>query len=276
MRRATVAIAAIALVVVGILVARRGSFDPFGRTRPNLLLISIDTLRADRLGSYGYAEAATPRLDALGARGLRFEQATTVAPLTLPAHASLLTGTFPAAHGVRDNVGFDLADQQVTLAETLRGEGYRTGAFVGAFVLDSRFGIHQGFDRYFDEFDLSQMKDGGMDSLQRRGDEVVAEALAWLGEDSELPFFGLVHLYDPHTPYEAPEPYPARFPRTRSGAYDAEVAWTDALVGRLLDGVAALGRLEDTLVVAVGDHGSWWPARECLRGWCPSRSGSWT
>ncbi len=183
MRRALICLVLLALVVVGVLVARRGSFAPFGRTRPNLLLISIDTLRADRLGSYGHAEAATPRLDALGARGLRFEQATTVAPLTLPAHSSLLTGTFPATHGVRDNVGFKLADEQVTLAETLQGEGYRTGAFVGAFVLDSRFGLHQGFDRYFDEFHLSRMKGRDMVTLQRRGDEVVAEALA---EDPEI------------------------------------------------------------------------------------------
>jgi arylsulfatase A-like enzyme/Tfp pilus assembly protein PilF len=255
MRGVAVGLAALSLVVVGVLVARKGSFAPFGRTRANLLLISIDTLRADRLGSYGYAEADTPRLDALGARGLRFEQATTVAPLTLPAHASLLTGIFPATHGVRDNIGFNLAEQQVTLAETLRGEGYRTGAFLGAFALDSRFGLHQGFDRYFDEFHLSEMKEGDMVSLQRRGDDVVAEALAWLGEDSERPFFALVHLYDPHKPYEAPEPYPSRFSPTPSGAYDAEVAWTDALVGRLLDGVEALDRLEDTLVVAVGDHG---------------------
>jgi arylsulfatase A-like enzyme/Tfp pilus assembly protein PilF len=167
----------------------------------------------------------------------------------------LLAGTFPATHGVRDNGGFYLGDEQVTLAEVLREEGYRTGAFIGAFVLDSRWGTHQGFDRYFDEFDLSEMKGRGMASVQRRGDEVVAEALRWLGEASEAPFFGWVQLYDPHTPYEAPEPYRSRFPRTPSGAYDAEIAWTDALVGRLLDGLAEQGHLEDTLVVVVGDHG---------------------
>ncbi len=257
MRRALAGFPLLALLAVGVwfLMGREGPLAPFGRTRTHLLLVSIDTLRADALGSYGYAKAQTPRLDALGAQGLRFEQATTVAPLTLPAHSSLLTGTFPATHGVRDNGGFYLGDEQVTLAEVLRGEGYRTGAFVGAFVLDSRWGTHQGFDRYFDEFDLSEMTGGGMASVQRRGDEVVAEALRWLGEESEAPFFGWVHLYDPHTPYEAPEPYPSRFPRTRSGAYDAEIAWTDALVGRLLDGLAEQGHLEDTLVVVLGDHG---------------------
>ena len=221
----------------------------------NLLLVSIDTLRADHLGSYGYAPARTPHLDALAARGLRFGQATTVVPLTLPAHASLMTGTFPGYNGVRDNGGFYLPDGQVTLAETLRDHGYRTGGFVGSFVLDSRWGIGQGFDRYFDDFDLSKYEGIGMDVVQRRGDEVVDEALRWLGQEKERPFFAWVHLYDPHTPYDAPEPFRAGYPATLAGAYDAEIAWTDSLVGRLLDSLAADARLDRTLVVAVGDHG---------------------
>jgi len=221
----------------------------------NLLLISIDTLRADHLGSYGYVPARTPNLDGLAARGLRFTQATTVVPLTLPAHASLMTGTFPGFNGVRDNGGFYLPDDQVTLAETLRGHGYRTGGFVGSFVLDSRWGIGQGFDRYFDDFDLSKYEGIGMDVVQRRGDEVVGEALKWLGEEKEKPFFAWVHLYDPHTPYEAPEAFRVGYPATPTGAYDAEIAWTDSLVGRLLERLAGDGRLERTLVVAVGDHG---------------------
>jgi arylsulfatase A-like enzyme/predicted Zn-dependent protease len=228
----------------------------FGSGRPtNLLLISIDTLRADHLGCYGYAAAQTPRLDALAARGLRFEQAATVAPLTLPAHSSLMTGTFLARHGVRDNGGFYLADEQTTLAETLRQKGYRTGGFVGAFVLDARWGIAQGFDRYFDDFDLSKYEGRGMDAVQRRGDEVVAKALEWLGQERRKPFFAWIHLYDPHTPYDAPDEYASRFPATPSGAYDAEIAWTDTLVGRLLDALDADGRLGRTLVAVVGDHG---------------------
>src|SRR5882762_3981760 len=169
----------------------------------NLLLVSIDTLRADHLGCYGYAGAQTPRLDALAGSGLRFAAATTVVPLTLPAHSSLMTGTFPAWHGVRDNGGFYLGDDQVTLAETLRDKGYRTGGFVGAFVLD-KFGSAPG-----------------MDAIQRPGSEVVDKALEWLGQDRERPFFAWVHLYDPHTPYEPPEPFRSRFPRTAIGAYDA-------------------------------------------------------
>jgi choline-sulfatase len=228
---------------------------PPGKAR-NLLLVSIDTLRADHLGCYGYAAAITPRLDGLASRGLRFAQATTVVPLTLPAHSSLLTGTFPAWHGVRDNGGFYLGDEQTTLAELLKEKGYRTGGFVGSFVLDRRWGIAQGFDRYFDEFDLKKFDQApSMDVIQRPGAEVVDHALAWLGEDLDKPFFAWVHLYDPHAPYEAPEPYRSRFPATAAGAYDAEIAATDAQVGRLLDALDADGRLPETLVVVVGDHG---------------------
>ena len=231
-----------------------GLFPP--KAPRNLLLISLDTLRADRLGSYGYAQAQTPRLDALARSGLRFETATTVVPLTLPAHSSLMTGTFPAWHGVRDNGGFYLDDEHITLAEVLREKGYRTGGFVGAFVLDRRWGIAQGFDRFFDDFDLDKFADAAsMDSIQRPGAQVVDQALTWLGAERRVPFFAWVHLYDPHAPYEAPEPFRSRFPRTVQGAYDAEIAATDAEVGRLLDALQADGRLAETLVVVVSDHG---------------------
>src|SRR5262249_10133980 len=226
------------------------------RAPRNLLLVSIDTLRADRLGCYGHAEAQTPRLDALARSGLRFAQATTVVPLTLPAHSALLTGTFPAWHGVRDNGGFYLGDDQTTLAEVLRAKGFRTGGFVGAFVLDRRWGIAQGFDRYFDEFDLEKYGEAqGMDAIQRPGSEVVDKALEWLSADRAKPFFAWVPLYAPHTPYEAPEPFRSRFPATVSGAYDAEIAFSDAQVGRLLDALDADGRLAETVVVVSGDHG---------------------
>jgi arylsulfatase A-like enzyme/tetratricopeptide (TPR) repeat protein len=225
-------------------------------TARNLLIVSLDTVRADRLGCYHYAAAQTPAIDALASRGLRFEHATTVVPLTLPAHSSLMTGTFPGWHGVRDNGGFYLEDDQLTLAEVLRDKGFRTGGFVGAFVLDRRWGIAQGFDRYFDDFDLDRFPDaGGMDMIQRPGSEVVDRALEWLRADQRRPFFGWVHLYDAHTPYESPEPFRSRFPRTRDGAYDAEIASADAQIGRLLEGLRADGRLDDTLVVVVADHG---------------------
>jgi arylsulfatase A-like enzyme/predicted Zn-dependent protease len=233
----------------------RGWLPGFQR-RPNLLLISIDTLRADRLGSYGYAGAETPAIDALAARGWRFTQATTVTPLTLPAHASLLTGTFPPHHGVRDNGGFYLADHEITLADALRDRGYRTGAFVGAFVLDSRWGLDQGFDRYFDDFDLARYDmSTGLDAAQRPGHEVIARAVEWISADDSGPFFAWVHLYDPHTPYVAPPEIRSRFPPTLSGAYDAEVAATDGQVARLLARLEVDGRLDDTIVVVVADHG---------------------
>ena len=252
------AVAAVICVLVGWTILTRPPWlRPLlaPRAPANVLLVSIDTVRADRLGAYGYRGAHTPRLDALARSGLRFERATTVVPLTLPAHSSLLTGTFPAWHGVRDNGGFYLGDDQVTLAEVLRDRGFRTGGFVGAFVLDRRWGIARGFERYFDDFDLSKFEGGGgMDSVQRRGDEVVARAVEWLAEDEKRPFFAWVHLYDPHTPYDAPEAFASRFPKTPSGAYDAEIAWTDSLVGRLIDSLGQR-RLERTVVVVVGDHG---------------------
>jgi arylsulfatase A-like enzyme/Tfp pilus assembly protein PilF len=167
-----------------------------------------------------------------------------------------MTGTFPGWHGVRDNGGFYLGDDQVTLAELLKAKGYRTGGFVGSFVLDRRWGIAQGFDRYFDEFDLRKFEQApSMDVIQRPGSEVVDHALTWLGQDRDEPFFAWVHLYDPHAPYEAPEPYRSRFPASATGAYDAEIATADAQVGRLLDALDADSRLPETLVVVVGDHG---------------------
>ncbi len=224
--------------------------------RPSVLLVSIDTLRADHVGSYGYRAAATPVIDALAARGLRFEQAETVTPLTLPAHTSLLSGTFPAFHGVRDNGSFYVGDEVTTLAEVLKAHGYRTGGFVGAYVLDHRWGIAQGFDHYYDDFDLSRFDmAAGLDAAQRPGREVVDHALAWLAGESDQPFFAWVHLYDPHSPYVPPEPYRSRFPATLEGAYDGEIAATDAQVGRLIDFLASSRRLANTVIVVVGDHG---------------------
>src|SRR5262245_52053356 len=237
MARSSVRLAALALLAAGALAAgwalAAGSFPGlrlFGPKRArNLLLVTLDTVRADRLGCYHYASAQTPHIDRLAAGGLRFEQATTVAPLTLPAHASLMTGTFPGRHGVRDNGGFYLDDDHTTLAEVLRGKGFRTGGFVGAFVLDRRWGIAQGFERFFDDFDLDRFANAaGMDMIQRPGSDVVDRALEWLRSEAGRPFFGWVHLYDAHTPYEAPESFQARFPRTRDGAYDAEISSADA------------------------------------------------
>jgi len=248
----------VALAVSAALAAALGLWAVRTRhaSRPNVLLITVDTLRADHVGSYGYSAAQTPALDRLAARGLRFAHAWTVAPLTLPAHSSLMTGTFPAFNGVRDNGGFYLGDDQVTLAKVLRAHGYRTGGFVSAFVLDHRWGIAQGFDRYYDDFDLAKYRvDVGLDAVQRPGSEVVSKAIEWLDQDATQPFLAWAHLYEPHAPYDPPEPIRARFPPTMIGAYDGEIATADVQIGRLIDHLASTGRLDRTLVVVLGDHG---------------------
>jgi len=222
------------------------------RAGPNLLLVTLDTLRADHLGVYGYAQAETPNLDRLAGQGVRFEQVATTVPTTLPAHASILTGQLPMRHGVRNNGTFRLEDDALTLAEVLRASGYSTAGFIGAFVLDARFGIAQGFDAYtdFGEQEAEVVATPFL-KIQRRADEVVGEAIEWL-ETRQGPFFGWVHLYDPHTPYDAPEPYGSRY---AARPYDGEIAYTDNAVGALLAALETTGHADDTLVVVVGDHG---------------------
>jgi arylsulfatase A-like enzyme/Tfp pilus assembly protein PilF len=218
----------------------------------NVVVLTLDTQRADRLGCYGYAGAATPNLDALAREGVLFEQATATVPITLPSHASIFTGLIPPRHGVHDNGGFFLEESKVTLARRLREAGWATGAFVAAWVLDSRWGLSQGFDTYADHFDLSQSKVESSGSVQKRGGEVMDEALAWLETVRAKKFFAWVHLYDPHTPYDPPEPYRSRY---AGRLYDGEVAYTDAVVGRLITWLRGAGLYERTLIVVVGDHG---------------------
>jgi arylsulfatase A-like enzyme/predicted Zn-dependent protease len=218
----------------------------------NLIVITLDTTRADRIGCYGSKSVETPVLDALASRGVLFEAAVSPTPLTLPAHCSLFTGELPSVHGVRDNGGFRLGADRVTLAEVLRDHGWKTGGFVSAYVLDHRWGIAQGFDRYFDDFDLSKQKSVSMGDIQRRGDETIARSVEWIGKQAGGKFFAWVHLYDPHAPYDPPEPYASRY---SDRPYDGEIAWTDQLVGRLLDGVEKLGLTDRTIIAVLADHG---------------------
>lgn len=218
----------------------------------NVLLVTLDTTRADALGAWGEAVADTPRLDALAAEGVRFARAATSAPLTLPAHTSLMTGRYPFEHGVRDNAGYYLADGETTLAEALAERGYATFAVVGAFVLHGSWGLDQGFAGYDDRIDLPDRASGAVLRAQRDGAEVVERALAMLDAEPRRPFFAWVHFYDPHTPYRPPEPFASRYP---GEPYHAEVAYLDSLVGRLFDGLAERGLWETTWVVVVGDHG---------------------
>jgi arylsulfatase A-like enzyme/tetratricopeptide (TPR) repeat protein len=223
---------------------------------PNVLLVTLDTTRADRIGAYGYAAARTPQLDALARRGALFEQAATTSPLTQPAHASILTGTYPTWHGVRVNGSTALAQQQLTLAEIYRERGYATAAFVGAFVLDGRWGLNQGFDVYDDAFDLSKYERLDLGSVQRPGDQVVDAALGWLQAEAKGPFFAWVHLYDPHVPYEPPEPMRSELaPRGLEGLYDGEIAFADQQLGRCLAWLRDKGLEDRTIVLVVGDHG---------------------
>src|SRR5258708_4039235 len=216
---------------------------------PNILLITLDTTRADHIGAYGDARARTSRLDRLAAAGVLFERAVSAAPITLPAHASLLTGRYPFAHGVRDNGNFSLTDRMATLATALHDSGYRTGAFVSAFVLDRRFGLARGFDRYDDTLERANTRDA---EVERRGDRTAAAAAEWIASASGQPFFAWVHLYDPHDPYDPPEPFRSAF---ADRPYDGEIAFDDEVIGRLLDRLDALDVRHSTIVAVVGDHG---------------------
>jgi arylsulfatase A-like enzyme/Tfp pilus assembly protein PilF len=218
----------------------------------NLVVVTLDTTRADRIGCYGAKDVETPNLDALAARGVRFDAAVAPMPLTLPAHCTLFTGLLPGAHGVRDNGGFKLAAEHVTLAEVLKERGFATGGFVSAFVLDHRWGIAQGFDRYFDDFDLKQQEKLSMGEIQRPGNETLDKALEWIRGVKDRRFFAWVHLYDPHAPYDPPEPYKSRY---ASRPYDGEIAWTDSLVGRLLDELTQLDLSKKTVIAVLADHG---------------------
>lgn len=216
---------------------------------PNVLLITIDTLRADHVGAYGASGVATPTLDRLAARGVLFPRAFSAVPVTLASHATLLTGRNPPNHGVRGNSFYRLSDQTLTLATMLKRLGYDTAAVVGAAVLDHRFGLNQGFDVYDDETGHS----GNTLIAERDASAVVSRAVAWLNQaERRLPFFLWVHLFDPHHPYEPPEPFRSRF---AASPYDGEIAYADEQIGRLLDALAGAGWLEDTIVVATSDHG---------------------
>jgi arylsulfatase A-like enzyme len=213
-------------------------------TPPSVLLVSIDTLRADRVGAYGDAAARTPHMDALARQGVLFEAAVSPVPLTLPAHATMLTGLLPPAHGVRGNGSFALGPQPRTLAEVLKRRGLATAAFVGAFPVARRFGLGRGFDVYDDAFERAP----GLhfDFAERRADRVVDAALAWL-VGAKGPAFLWVHLYDPHAPYDPPDGFRGDDP------YRGEVAFADAMLGRLLRAWDA--RPGPSVVAVTSDHG---------------------
>jgi arylsulfatase A-like enzyme/cytochrome c-type biogenesis protein CcmH/NrfG len=240
---------AVAMACFAILACRSEGPQPPAQAAPaarNLLLITIDTLRADRIGAYGYDTARTPAMDALATEGVRFAHAYATAPITLPSHASLMTGRYPAGHGSRHNgVRMDL--KTPTLADALSQAGFATGAFVAAYPLDRRFGLIKGFETYGDRMPPSR---NGRAINERPGREVVDQALAWLASHRGGRFFLWVHLFEPHAPYGDPADPRGRAPGAR---YDDEVAEADRQAGRVIE---ALGTdRQSTLVVVASDHG---------------------
>lgn len=219
---------------------------------PNVVVITIDTLRADHVGCYGDRNVKTPNIDALAHEGVRFERAFTPVPVTLPAHTALFTGTYPLRSGMHDFADNKLNPSQPTLASVLKAKGYATGAVIGSAVLDSRFGLNHGFDFYYDHFDFSRLQESNLDEMERPGDAVADQAIDWLDQNYKNKFFLWMHLYDPHYPYRPPSPYSEEY---KDRPYDGEIAFADSQVGRLIRELKEKGVYQNTLIVLTGDHG---------------------
>ncbi|MFH1844563.1 MAG: sulfatase-like hydrolase/transferase [bacterium] len=219
------------------------------RTRYNLIVITVDTCRADHLSCYGFPRNTTPRLDELARESLLFTRAYSPVPLTLPAHCSLFTGTLPQYHGVRDNLDYRLGADNITLAELLRDAGYETAAIVGSFILDSQFALDRGFSQYDDDFSSS---DDGNVFNEQKGAETSRLATEWLAQREGSPFFLFLHYYDPHTLYDPPEPFASRF---ADDLYAGEIAYTDHCLGEVLDTLRDLDLYDTSLIIVTGDHG---------------------
>ena len=220
-------------------------------TSPPIILISVDTLRADYLSCYGSRGRPTKNIDRLAQGGTLFANVTAQAPLTLPSHVSMLTSTYPFSNGIQDN-GQIVGAGALTLAETLKTRGYRTGAFVGGFVLDRRFGLDQGFDSYDSPFRPPAEREADPTDLKRLGEEVVGSALQWLEKNSSAPFFLFLHLFDLHTPDNLPPAVRARFPGPR---YEAELAYVDEVLGKFFQFLQRKGLYETSLIAFTSDHG---------------------
>jgi arylsulfatase A-like enzyme/Flp pilus assembly protein TadD len=215
----------------------------------NVVVISIDTCRADYLGCYGFAGDISPRIDEIASESILFENAVTPMPLTLPGHCSMLTGRIPPYHRIHDNEGYVVADSEITLAEILTRKGFATGAVISSFVLDSRFGLSQGFYSYNDTFDESLDRTG---ISERRGAETTKYANAWLDKHKDERFFLFLHYFDPHYTYEAPEPFSSTFDKN---PYAAEIAYVDHCIGQVIDKLKQLDLYDSTLLIITSDHG---------------------
>lgn len=254
-RRSSVGLLVLACIASGCSARREASAPP--AIPQHVLFITIDTLRADHLGCYGSADVATPNMDRLAREGAIVEHASVHAPITRPSHVSIFTGLYPAQHGIRDNISRALAPDVPTMAEAFKRAGFDTAGFVSSIVLSSQSGLGRGFEEFSDRFELgADANDEArfLDILEKRGDVAVNGAIAWLEQHVRTSprMFVWVHLYDPHAPYEAPEPYASRY---AGRPYDGEVAWSDELVGRVEAALTRLAIADRTLVVLTSDHG---------------------
>lgn len=234
------------IIISGYFIYSRGTTDIEIK---NILLISIDTCRADRLSCYGYRRNTTPNIDALASEGVLFKNAVSPVPLTLPAHSSMLTGTIPPYHGVHNNTGYKLFDNNETLAEILQKRGFSTGAVIGACVLDSLFGLDQGFDKYDDEFDEEFQT---FSFAERKGAEVSRHGVGWLDKHKDERFFLFLHYFDPHRDWIPPEPFTSKY---FGDPYAGEIAYVDDCIGRVIEKLKSLDLYESTMIIITADHG---------------------
>ena len=240
MKKSIAVVTGLVLILAGI------GFFLLGRNNDtrisNVLLISIDTCRADYLSCYGFDRLTTPQIDEIARQGMLFQRVQTPVPITLPAHCSMLTGLYPPTHHVRENIGYKLNDSCLTLAEILRQQGYDTAGIVSAIVMDRQFGLNQGFNSYLDEFEPPQ----------RTARDTAELAREFLDDHQGKPFFLFLHYYDPHEPYEPPEPYASQY---ADNLYAGEIAYTDYCIGRVMDKLKELDLYDSTLILIVSDHG---------------------
>lgn len=215
----------------------------------NVLLCTIDTLRSDRLSCYLSPYLKTPNMDRLAEKGILFSRAFAHSTTTLPSHANILLGVTPLYHGVHDNANFVVREEFLTLAEHLKKQGYATAAFIGAYPLDSRFGLSRGFDVYDDSYERPYSRRSS--TIERKAEEVVESVVGWL-KTQNSPWFAWVHCYDPHDPYDPPEPFKSRYAKS---PYDGEVAYVDSALGKLLSYLEENRLFDRTLIVLTGDHG---------------------
>jgi arylsulfatase A-like enzyme/Tfp pilus assembly protein PilF len=248
--RVVSALLLLSMVLISAVMAQKPPSRP--ASRPNVLLVTIDTLRPDYLHCYGYTQIETPSIDSLAAAGIRFEQAYTPVPITLPSHTVILTGTYPMMSGMHDFSGNNLNPEQATLATVLHARGYDTGAVIAAAVLDRRFGLNRGFDFYYDHFNFGRLSEANLDLMERPANEVVDQALKWLAKPRKGPFFLWVHLYDPHHPYNPPPPFNQLY---KENLYAGEIAFADTQLARLLAYLKQHAAYDHTVVVLSGDHG---------------------